>query len=83
MLTANGVKIFHEKNGRYDFIADVLPEIDYIFEASPNGVGLQNKRRLRAIDKFKRILCCKEVKRDTGFHLCQVLIPSKSKINGL
>lgn len=54
MLTANGVKICTTKKMEgYDFIADVLPEIDYIFEASPNGVGLQNKGDYEQLTNLK------------------------------
>jgi glyceraldehyde-3-phosphate dehydrogenase type II len=54
LLTSNGVKICTTKKVvGYDFIADVLPEIDYIFEASPNGVGVQNKGDYEQLTNLK------------------------------
>ena len=46
ILFAKGVKICTiSKTSDYPQLGSILPQINYIFEATPNGVGLEHKKR--------------------------------------
>lgn len=54
ILNEKGVKICTtERREEFLFIEDILPEVDYIFEATANGVGLANLEHYKNLPQLK------------------------------
>jgi len=79
LLKEKGVKVCSYDHPEYDRLSDILPEINYLFEATANGVGLSNKE---GYQKLKNLIGTSAQGSEKGFGISFMTGINEDKIRG-